>query len=233
MGGAPLMSRSVHPHRDPTLKLYTYFRSSAAYRVRIALNLKGLSYESVPIHMVREGGQQHSARYRAVNPQGLVPALELDGHVLIQSLAICEYLEERFPEPPLLPTDPLERAYVRAIAATVACEMHPLNNLRVLQYLTGPLEQKAEVRTDWYRHWIATGFQAIEAILTRGRRSGRFCLRDRPTLADVFLVPQVANALRFECPMEDYRTISRINAECLELPAFDAARPERQPDVEP
>ena len=209
--------------------LYDYFRSSAAYRVRIALNLKGLAPERRSIHLRK--GEQRAPDYLAVNPQGLVPAL-IDGDArLTQSLAIIEYLEEKHPAPPLLPRDAAERAWVRAIALSIACDIHPLNNLRVLQYLGRELAIDEPRRDDWYRHWVAVGFEAIEAQLA-ARATGRFCLGDTPTLADVCLVPQVANANRLKVPMAPYPRITAINATCLEHPAFDRARPENHPDAE-
>jgi maleylacetoacetate isomerase len=214
-----------------TMKLYTYFRSSAAYRVRIALALKGLPWTAAPVHMLRGGGEQHGEAYRAVNPQGLVPSLEIDGTVLIQSIAICEYLEETHPEPPLLPCDPEARAYVRSLMSIVACEIHPLNNLRVLRYVTKTLGHSEAEKTAWYRHWIAEGFQGLEAILARSGRVGAFACGDTPGLADAFIVPQVANALRFDCPLESFPLISRIDENCRALEAFRLAAPEAQADA--
>lgn len=213
------------------MKLYDYFRSSAAYRVRIALGLKGLSCESVSVHLTRDGGEQHSSAYRAVNPLELVPSLEDGGAVLVQSLAIIEYLEETHPQPPLLPASPAERARVRGLALTIACDIHPLNNLRVLQYLERELGAADEARTRWYRHWIAEGLEAFEEMLVRSPHTARFCHGGEPTLADVCLVPQVYNARRFSCDLSPYPTITRIEAACLALPAFDRARPENQPDA--
>jgi len=210
--------------------LYGYYRSSAAFRVRIALNLKGLAYAQAPINLAK--GEQHGAAYLARNPQGLVPLLETDdGHQLTQSLAICEYLDERHPEPPLLPADPEERARVRALAQLIACEIHPLNNLRVLQYLVNELEVGEEAKLAWYRHWILQGFDALESLLTREAGTGRFCHGDRPTLADICLVPQVFNAERFECSLAAYPTIRRITAHCYALGAFRDAAPGAQPDA--
>ncbi|WP_440995838.1 maleylacetoacetate isomerase [Arhodomonas sp. SL1] len=210
------------------MRLYDYYRSTAAYRVRIALNLKGIGYESVPVNL-REG-EQGGAAYAGINPQRLVPMIEDDGLRLGQSLAICEYLEERYPEPPLLPADPGGRARVRALAQMVACDIHPVNNLRVLKYLTGTLGVSDDDRLAWYHHWIHEGFRAIEAMLAEDR-SGGFCHGDSVTLADVCLVPQVYNAHRFEVDLGDYPRIRAINEACLALPAFDAARPERRPDA--
>lgn len=212
------------------MKLHGYFRSSAAYRVRIALNLKGLRYEQVAVNLVK--GEQRSDGYRRLNPAGLVPTLETDGgERLTQSLAICEYLDECYPEPPLLPTDAVGRARVRALAALVASEIHPLNNLRVLNYLTGTVGLDEDAKLAWYRHWVAAGFTALEAMLTATAGTGEFCHGDRPTLADICLVPQVFNAERFDCDLTAYPTIRRIAARCNELPAFVDAHPARQPDA--
>ena len=210
-------------------KLYGFFRSSAAYRVRIALNLKNISYDDAFIHLAK--GEQFKT-YAHLNPQKLVPALEIDGHFLTQSLAIIEYLEETKPEPPLLPRDPAGRARVRALAAAIACDIHPLNNLRVLKYLVGPLGASEDEKTAWYRHWIKEGLDALEATLARDPATGAFCHGARSSIADVFLVPQVANARRFDCPLDAYPTVCRIEAACLALPAFAKARPENQPDAE-
>ncbi|WP_313076338.1 maleylacetoacetate isomerase [Melaminivora sp.] len=215
------------------LKLYSYFRSSAAYRVRIALALKGLPYETVPVHLLKDGGQQHGAAYRATNPQALVPALQesADGPVLTQSLAIIEYLDEAHGGAPLLPGDALGRARVRALAQAVACDLHPLNNLRVLRHLKHDLGVSEEQKDAWYAHWVALGLAAVEEMLARSPETGRFCHGDAPGLADCCLVPQVFNAQRFNCPMDGYPTIARIVAECEALPAFQQAAPERQPDA--
>jgi maleylacetoacetate isomerase len=213
------------------VKLYTYFRSSAAYRVRIVLGLKGLAWEPGFVHMLRGGGEQHLPAYRAVNPQGLVPALETEGAVLAQSTAICEYLEERYPEPPLLPRDLKARAYVRAVMGAIACEIHPLNNLRVLKHLTGKLGVGEDAKLAWYRHWIADGFRGLEALIASSGRAGSFALDASPTLADAFIVPQVYNARRFDCPLTDYPNIVRIAESCSAHPAFQAASPEKQPDA--
>jgi maleylacetoacetate isomerase len=213
------------------VKLYGYFRSSAAFRVRIALNLKGLSYETASIHLRR--GDQTQPDYRGINPQGLVPALDTDGETLIQSLAIIEYLDETHPEPPLLPAAPLERARVRALAEIVACDIHPINNLRVLRYLMRSYGRDEADIGGWCNHWIDTGFQALEALLTGNPQTGAFCQGDRPSLADVALVPQVVNAERYRLDMTPYPTIARIFAECMELPPFRMAHPDNQPDREP
>jgi maleylpyruvate isomerase len=214
------------------LKLYSYFRSSASYRVRIALELKGLSYDYVPVHLLKEGGEQLKPEFRAVNPDGLVPALADGEHVLQQSLAIVEYLDEIHPEPKLLPGTALERAYVRGLAQEIACEIHPLNNLRVLKYLKHTVGVTDEVKDAWYRHWIELGFASLQANLERGGHAGRFCLGDTPTLADICLVPQVFNAQRFDIDVSAYPNVARINANCIELPAFQRAHPSQQPDAE-
>ena len=213
------------------MKLYGFFRSSAAYRVRIALNLKGLSYEQHAVHLRRN--DQAKPDYRGVNPQGLVPAFEIDGQTLIQSLAIIEYLDETHPEPPLLPAAPEDRARVRALADIVACDIHPINNLRVLRYLIHTYGKNESDIGAWYNHWIDAGFQAFEKLLADDPRTGLFCQGDRPGLADIALVPQVVNAERYQLAMSPYPTISRIFAACQKLPAFAAAHPDNQPDREP
>jgi maleylpyruvate isomerase len=211
------------------VKLYSYFRSSAAYRVRIALNLKGVGFETVPIHLQKDGGRHRSAEYQAVNPQMRVPALELPGgEVLVQSLAIIDYLDETFPEPPLLPPDTRTRAHVRAVADIVACDIHPLNNTAPLGYLRDPLGQNQDAVRGWYHHWILEGFAAIEAMI----RPGPYAFGAAVTLADVFLVPQVANAQRFKIPLDAFPGIVAVDAACQQLAAFDKARPENQPDAE-
>lgn len=214
------------------MKLYTYFRSSAAYRVRIALNLKGLPYEAVPIHLVRDGGQQKKPEYREKSPLGIVPALETDSGVLTQSMAIIEWLDETYPQAPLLPADADGRARVRAIAQTIACEIHPLNNLRVLGYLTKTLGIGEEQKNAWYRHWIDEGLTAVEQLLSGDPRTGIFCHGDTPGLADCCLVPQIFNARRFDCSLDGFPAIQRIVAACEELEAFRQAAPGRQPDAE-
>ncbi|MEM6184296.1 maleylacetoacetate isomerase [Shewanella vaxholmensis] len=215
------------------MKLYGYWRSSAAYRVRIALNLKGISAEHLSVHLVRDGGEQHKAAYTALNPLELVPTLtlddELDMDALSQSLAIIEYLDEIHPQTPLLPASALERAHVRAMALTVACEIHPLNNLRVLQYLTQTLGVDEAAKNTWYHHWVASGFAALETLLIR--HSGRYCFGDTVTLADLCLVPQVYNAQRFNVDLTPYPNIMRVWAECNQLEAFADAAPERQADA--
>lgn len=212
------------------LILYSYWRSSSAYRVRIALNLKGIDYRQKQIHLVREGGEQHKAEYREINPLGLVPALVHDGHTLVQSMAICEYLEQVFSGQPLLPADAAERARVRGIAQSITSEIQPLNNLGVIDYLKRELKAGDRQVNDWYAHWIARGFSAVESWLA-GASTGSFCHGDAPTLADCFLVPQVYNAERFDCDMEPYPNIQRITAHCRSLPAFQLAAPENQPDA--
>ncbi len=213
------------------LTLYSYWRSSAAYRVRIGLNLKGLDYAIVPVHLVRDGGQQHAPAYAALNPQELVPALRDGDRVLTQSLAILEYLEETHPQPALLPADAAGRARVRALAQLVACDIHPLNNLRVLQFFDQEWNVPQAERDEWILHWMRTGFAAMEASLAASAQGGRFCHGDAPGLADCCLVPQLYNARRFHLDMEAFPTLRRIEAACLALPAFDAARPENQPDA--
>ncbi|AMR76781.1 maleylacetoacetate isomerase [Cupriavidus nantongensis] len=214
------------------LKLYSYFRSSASFRVRIALELKGLSYDYVPVHLLKEGGQQLKPEFRAVNPDGLVPALVDGEHVLQQSLAIVEYLDEVHPEPRLLPGTALDRAYVRGLAQEIACEIHPLNNLRVLKYLKHTVGVTDEVKDAWYRHWIELGFASLQANLERSGKAGRFCFGDTPTLADLCLVPQVFNAQRFNIDVARYPAIAKIYENCMALPAFQKAEPKSQPDAE-
>jgi maleylpyruvate isomerase len=214
------------------MKLYTFFRSSAAYRVRIALNLKGLAYEALPVHLSRGGGEQFAPAYRMLNPQSLVPVLQDGEHALTQSLAIIEYLEETHPQPRLMPKTPVERARVRALALAVACEVHPLNNTRVLSYLSGPMGLGDEAKRTWYHHWIALGLGALEAKLAAERETGSFCHGDAPGLADCCLVPQLANARRFKCDVSPYPTLLRIEKNCQALDAFQRAAPERQPDAE-
>ncbi len=211
------------------MKLYTYFRSSAAYRVRIALNLKGLVAEQIPIHLTKDGGRQHAADYRAVNPQRRVPTLILDnGAVLTQSPAIIEYLDEVHPKPPLLPSDPVERAKVRAFADVIGCDIHPLNNLAPLQYLRRQLKHEQADIDAWYHHWIVEGFTALETMIG----AGPYCFGANVTLADVFLVPQIYNARRLKVPLDAFPKLVAVDAACLKLPAFDQARPENQPDAE-
>jgi maleylacetoacetate isomerase len=212
------------------MKLYGYFRSSAAFRVRIALNLKKLEYENAPIHLRRN--DQTTADYLAVNPQGLVPTLKDGGLTLIQSLAIIEYLEETYPEPPLLPRPAADRARVRGLAEIVACDIHPINNLRVLRYLTHSLGHDEAKIAAWYNHWIGAGFQALEKLLAEDRRTGGFCHGEAPGLADVALVPQVVNAERYQLDLTPYPTITRIFESCMRLEPFATAHPDNQPDRE-
>jgi maleylacetoacetate isomerase len=212
------------------MKLYTYFRSSSAYRVRIALNLKSLAYESLPRHLSRGGGEHRQSEYLALNPQGLVPLL-CDGEATIaQSLAIIEYLEETHPEPPLLPRAPAARARVRSLALAIACDIHPLNNLRVLEYLRAPLGHDAATVSEWYRHWVARGFRALEEEAARGGDHGHLVGSD-VTVADICLVPQMYNARRFDCDLTPYPRLRQISAHLERLPAFAKAAPEAQPDA--
>lgn len=217
--------------RRHVVTLYTYFRSSAAYRVRIVLALKGLAWQPSVVHMLRDGGEQHRPEYRAVNPLGLVPTLVDGDAILVQSTAICEYLEETHPEPPLLPRDPVARAYVRAVMATIACEIHPLDNLRVLHYVTKTLGHDEDEKLAWYRHWVAVGFAGLEALMTKAGRTGRYVHGDTPTLADAFLVPQVFNARRFQCPLDAFPTIVRVADTAAAHPAIASARPDAQVDA--
>ncbi|PRC92296.1 maleylacetoacetate isomerase [Solimicrobium silvestre] len=212
------------------MKLYSYFRSSASFRVRIVLNLKQLPYDYDAVHLVKQGGAQHTPAYLALNPMGAVPSLDDDGKVLTQSMAMCEYLEELHPQPALLPVDAFERAWVRSVCNLVACDIHPVNNLRILKYLTGPLALTEEQKTAWYHHWIAQGFTALEKLVAQ--KAGTYCCGDEPSLADAFVVPQIWNAARFACPMEDYPTLRRIYENAMLLPAFEQAAPAAQPDAE-
>lgn len=213
------------------LTLHTYWRSSAAYRVRIALHLKGLAFDSVPVHLVRGGGEQRLPAFAARNPQRLVPTLQHGDAVLTQSLAIIEYLDETFPEVPLLPRDALPRQRARALAQLVACDIHPLGNLRVLQYLEHELQLPPDARTRWVARWVRDGLGAFESLLQQG--AGGFCIGDAPTIADCALVPQLYNARRFGIDLAPYPTIRRVEAACAALPAFEAAMPERQVDAPP
>lgn len=211
------------------MKLYTYFRSSAAYRVRIALNLKGLTVEQVPVHLINNGGEQHSNRYRQIHPNELVPALADGNFVLSQSLSILEYLEESFPEIALLPQNLQQRALIRAFSLNIACDMHPLNNLRVLQYLSNTLQVSDEQKNQWYKNWIITGFRSLETQLEDS--NGKFCFGDQPTFADCCLIPQIYNALRFNIELLAYPKIQSIYNHCNTLQAFQKAAPEMQPDA--
>jgi maleylpyruvate isomerase len=214
------------------MKLYSYFRSSAAYRVRIALNLKGLAYEYAPIHLLRDGGQQLKPDYRELNPDGIVPTFIDGDNVLTQSLAIIEYLEETHPEPTLLPGTPLDRAFIRSVALQIACEIHPVDNLRVLKYLKHTLKVGDEAKDAWYRHWLESGFESLEKRLANDSRVGKLCFGDTPTLADLCLVPQVYNARRFNLDMSRYPTIERIVDHAAQIDAFARAAPGQQPDAE-
>ncbi|MCS5712414.1 maleylacetoacetate isomerase [Candidatus Berkiella aquae] len=210
------------------MKLYDYFRSSASFRVRIALNLKGIAYDLHHVHLVKEGGQQLQSLYANINPQKLVPSLESDDGLLTQSLAIIEFLDEQYPEPALLPQDAILRAHVRAFAQHIACEIHPLNNLRVLRYLVHSLNITEEQKISWYHHWLREGFNGLEALLSQNQPQ-RFCFGDSPTLADLCLVPQIYNALRFEFDMSAYPRLNQVNEQCLKLDAFQKALPENHP----
>ena len=204
--------------------LYDYWRSSAAYRVRIALNLKGVDYQQRPVNLA--AGEQKAGAYRAINPQGLVPLLEIDGHRISQSLAIIVYLDQTIADPPLMPRDPADGAHVRAMAMSIACDIHPLNNLRVLKYLKGPLGEEQPAIDAWISHWISEGFEALEAMAAP--RAGQFLFGDEPTIADICLVPQMYNARRFDVPLEAYPTLLRADSNALALEAFASASPDRQ-----
>lgn len=212
--------------------LYGYFRSSAAFRARIALNLKGIKPELRFVHLLKDGGQQHTAEYKALNPQELIPALVHDGHLITQSLAIMEYLDEIVPEPSILPKDALGRARVREIAYVVACDIHPVNNLRVNQYLKATFDADGDTQVAWQRHWITVGFDALEKMLSLSKDTGVYCHGDRPTIADICLIPQCANARRVKLDIATWPTIARIETHALHHPAFDAAHPKNQPDAE-
>ena len=211
--------------------LYSYFRSSAAYRVRIGLNLKGLDYAIEPVHLLKDGGQQHQPDYAQLNPAELVPTLVDGGQAITQSLAILEYLEERYPQAPLLPQDAMQRAWARSMALAVACDIHPLNNLRVLQYLKRELQVEEEARNSWYRHWVAAGLQGLETLVRRHRDGRHFIFGDQPGMAEACLIPQLFNARRLECDLAPYPTLLAIEEKCLELSAFQEAAPERQADA--
>jgi maleylpyruvate isomerase len=211
------------------VKLYSYFRSSAAYRVRIALNLKGIAYETTSVHLVKDGGHNKRPEFRAINPQMRVPVLVMPGgEHLLQSLAIIEYLDETQPEPPLLPKDPIGRAKVRALADLIACDIHPLNNTSPLRYLKHVMGQEQSAIDAWYHHWVITGFEALEALLG----PGPYAYGKAVTIADICLVPQVSNARRLKVPLDKFPKIVAVDAACMALPAFDRARPENQPDAE-
>jgi len=212
--------------------LYGYFRSSAAFRARIALNLKGIKPELRFVHLIRDGGEQHRPDYKAINPQELIPALAHDGHLITQSMAIIEYLDEIVPEPPLLPKTAYERARVRELAYVVGCDIHPVNNLRVNQHIVKAFGATPEQQADWQRHWIVTGFTALETMLSGSPFTGAYCHGDTPTLADILLIPQCANARRVKLDLGAWPVIARIEAHALKHPAFDAALPKNQPDAE-
>ena len=215
-----------------SVKLHTYWRSTAAWRARIALALKGIDYESVPVHLVRDGGAQHTAEYRKLNPLGLIPVLTDGDEVITQSVAIVEYLDETHPEPPLLPRSPAGRARVRALAQAIVADLHPINNLRVQQYLEQRFGADDDVKREWIHHWSKLGLAALERSLADDPRTGLCCHGDAPTLADIVLIPQLYNARRFELDLSPYPTILRIDAHCSALPAFEAAHPSRQADAE-
>lgn len=212
--------------------LYGYFRSSAAFRVRIALNLKGIKPELRFVHLLKDGGHQHTDEYRKLNPQELIPALVHDGHTVTQSLAIIEYLDDIVAQPPLLPKDAFGRARVRQIAYAVACDIHPINNLRINQYLKRAFHADADAQVAWQRHWISIGFAALETMLSSSPETGRYCHGDTPTIADICLIPQMANARRVELDLSPYPTLLRIEETALAHPAFEAALPKNQPDAE-
>ena len=214
------------------MKLYTYFRSSAAYRVRIALNLKGLGYDAVPVHLLRGGGEHLREEYTRINPSGLVPTFQDDYITLTQSMAILEYLEDAYPKVPIMPKDATERARVRELAQIIACDIHPVNNLRVLRYLVHELKVSEEQKNAWYRHWLVGGLEVLEKHLVRDPSAGPLCHGHTPTIADCLLVPQVFNAQRHGIDVSVYPNIARINAQCIEIPAFVAAHPSNQPDAE-
>ncbi|MCB6182692.1 maleylacetoacetate isomerase [Leeia sp. TBRC 13508] len=214
------------------MELYTYFRSSAAYRVRIACALKGVSPTPHFVHLLNHGGEQKQAEYSKINPNQTVPTLVTEEGAITQSLAILEYLEERYPNPPLLPVHSHDRAFVRSIALTIACDIHPINNLRVLQYLTGTLGIAEDAKNTWYQHWVMHGLNALESQLANHPASGDFCHGDQPTFADICLIPQLYNARRFKVDLSAYPTLTRIESNCLAISAFIEASPEKQPDYQ-
>ena len=213
------------------LKLYDYFRSSAAYRVRIALRLKKLDYQQIPVHLIKDGGQQFRADYRALNPQARVPSLDVEGSIITQSLAIIEYLDETHPQPALLPADASGRARARAMAQLIACDIHPLNNLAPLNYLKDKMGQDEEAIKTWYRHWVETGLGALEALVSSQPRKGLYCMGEKPGIADICLVPQLFNARRYKSDLSGCPTLVAIDAACNALPEFAAAAPDKQPDA--
>ena len=214
------------------MELFTYFRSSAAYRARIVLNLKGLNADFRFVHLVKDGGQQHTPEFKAVNPQCFIPALVDGGHTITQSLAIAEYVDEIHPEPPLLPKDPAARARVRALALVVACDIHPLTNQRILKYLEKEYGLDEAQRKRWIQRWVTEGFGPLEKLLADDPATGKCCHGDTPTIADVFLVPQMFSARRFDTDLSPFPTLRRINEHCLTLKAFIDAAPDKQPDFE-
>lgn len=226
-----LINVSLTPDPSAPLRLYGYWRSSSSWRIRIALALKGLKWEDVPVHLTRDGGEQHQTEFVARNPQELVPLLEHGAVRIPQSLAICEYLDAAFEGPRLIPEDPVEAAHLRALTLAIACEIQPLNNLRVLQYLENTLGIADEPRRLWYQHWITGGFGALENALTGGAE--RYCMGPAPGLLDVFLVPQMYNARRFDTNLEPFPRLCAVEAACLQHPAFAETAPDRQPDAEP
>lgn len=214
------------------IKLYDYYRSGAAFRVRIALNHKKLTYSQLGVHLLKNGGEQFSEQYRAINSQCLVPTLEDNGHIMTQSIAIMEYLEEQYPLPPLLPKGAYARAAVRSLAQMIACDIHPLNNLRVLNHLQTAFDVSQAGKLAWYQHWIHLGLSALEKRLAASPECGQCCFGDEPTMADMVLVPQLASAKRFNCSLEDYPSLVTIYEHCMALPAFADAAPDKQPDAE-
>jgi maleylpyruvate isomerase len=213
------------------LKLYNYYRSSASFRVRIALNYKNLSYEYLPVHLIREGGEQYKSDFQAINPQSLIPVLQEGDQIITQSLAILEYLEETHPTPALLPKDPIQRAQIRAFAQAIVSEMHPVNNSRVLNYLKDELKVDEDEKLAWYHHWLQIGFTALEKIIIQNN-SGLFCFGAQLSFADICLIPQIRNAYRFNFAMDAFPRLMKIYEHCLSLDCFVKAQPEQQPDAE-
>ncbi len=215
------------------LVLYSYFRSSAAYRVRIALNLKNIEHEICPVHLLKNGGEQHKPTYRKTNPQGLIPALECpDRTTITQSLAIIEYLEEKYPEPALISGTPEQRAQQRAVAQAICCDIHPLNNLRVLNFLQIEMGLRDTQKQSWYHHWIKEGLDALETMIANKGHQHTFCFGEQPSVADICLAPQMYNAKRFNCDIDNYPTLQKIYDNCMELESFRLAAPEMQADHE-